>query len=149
MVTDSGGKVVTFTFTGSRITSVVDPLGSVWTFEYTNDSLTQVSHGPTGYTWQFAYDTNSYLLSYIRDPDCTITALSFANGTEPGLATYGTFLGSSIRGKNYNVTFSYPQADQVQTTDAAGHTYTYSSPEYMSANTPDFPWRASPGGIYG
>jgi YD repeat-containing protein len=132
IVTDSGGKVVKFTFEDGHIAKVTDPLGSVWSFKYTGDSLTQVLHGPSGYIWQFSYDTKSFLLTTIADPDCITTELKYSDGTEPGIATFGSFLGSSTsaQGKRQSVSIDYLAADKVVVTDIAGQQTIFSNPVY-------------------
>src|SRR5262249_30278757 len=101
-VTDSGGKKVVFDFKGGRVATVTDPAGGVWTFGYTNDSQTSIDRtpsarlaaDPTAYHWRFAYDTDSYQLTKWLDPDCRLTTISYATGTEAGTsATWGAFAG--------------------------------------------------------
>ncbi len=131
VITDSGGKVTTVTFTGPRVSQVTDPNGNSWSFAYTNDSLTAITQKQTGYRWQFAYDPTQAVLTQLLEPDCRLTTLSYAAGTEPGLATFGAFVGSSAAGSRYarTVTYppagSYPAGGQANVTDPLGATTTY------------------------
>jgi RHS repeat-associated protein len=66
-VTDPAGRILTFTYSGSHLTSVTDPLGRRVEFAYdTNGNLSTVTDVAGGQT-TFTYSTNHLLLK-ITDP---------------------------------------------------------------------------------
>ena len=127
-ITDPSSRVITFTWTGSNLTQIVD-------WANVSGGIVQTS-GSGNRTHRFFYDGSNYLIGW-ADPlntsgDCTTSAshrtcLTYANGFLSAIAktqTYSTLTGSPLTVTSATqvatTSVAYEFADVIGLTDAAG-----------------------------
>jgi YD repeat-containing protein len=115
-IADISGRTVKFTYNGSLISSMIDPLGQTTYYSYSGDLLTKVTH-PDKTTDTYAYDNEHRLTS--------------ATNSKTGLEQY-VYNGDRVTQINDNGNLLYrfdynDAARQIVRTDALGYTshYTY------------------------
>jgi RHS repeat-associated protein len=112
--TSPAGPVVTFNYTGSKLTSVTNGIGRTLTLTYTGASITGVSDG-TGRSVSYTYDSSGQLTKF-TDADSNPVTYQY---DLPGRLTkifYPSFPANAF------VSNTYDGADRVQSqADANGH----------------------------
>jgi RHS repeat-associated protein len=129
-VTAPSGRSLTFTYTGSHISSVTDPLGRVTTFTYDENGNLIGSTNALGRSWSFIYDPNHLLLS-MADP---------RGGTTTNTYDSSSRVTAQVDASGRQMTWAYsgdptsPAGSTTTMTDGRGNItiYNYANLELMS-----------------
>jgi RHS repeat-associated protein len=95
-VADPAGRQLTFTYTGTHVTGVTDPMGRTWSYDYDSGGNLVTATDPMGRTWSFTYDANHLMLTMTDPRGGTTTnvynsAAQVVSQTDPdgGTTTWG------------------------------------------------------------
>jgi RHS repeat-associated protein len=107
-VTDSSGRPAQFIFDSpdflGKILEIIDPAGGDWKMTYSaGGALTSIKETGTGYSWEFAYDPTSYLLTERKLPHGFIVQSDYATAT-PGTAYPTNFFWGTLAATKWKET---------------------------------------------
>lgn len=121
-ISQSTGQNIQFVWTGSRVTSVIDPAGGVWTYTYDSNGMLNSATSP---------GTSPDIRTYVyerSDIDPTLLTGIFVNGVRYSTYDYDTSrraILSALAGNEQRDTFSY-SGNTTTVTNVANQQTTYS-----------------------
>lgn len=99
-ITSSDGRMLSLSYSGSRITSVTDG-ARTWTYSYVGDGLSQVAL-PDGRAWSFSLGSIRFMYGYLEGGGCA----------EEGLPNYGALTGTMTHPSGAQGTFALSPVKQ-------------------------------------
>ena len=129
-ITDQAGRSLRLSYSGGRISELIDPLGNVTTFAYDGSGNLASTTDPLGRTWSFTYDGSHRLLSIIdpRGGSTTNTYDSSDRVTQQvdpaGRTTTWSYSGNPASSTGATTTITDPRGIETR--------YAYSNLELMS-----------------
>jgi RHS repeat-associated protein len=119
--TDGRGNTTTYSYTGSQLTSVTDPLGKITSLTYTPSGQTESITDPLGKVTTYGYDGQGNRTS-ITSPLGNKTSSTY---DPSGRLTSSVEARGNVAGANaadYTTTYAYDNADNlIRRTDAKGN----------------------------
>jgi YD repeat-containing protein len=134
-ITDTQGRVTTFTYTTNLLTSVTDPAGRVYRYGYDTNNRVATTTDPAGKVTQFSYNTPTSRcpvtdmgcgrvgsnINQIVDPNGNITKLAYDSSGRVLSITYVT---NPTAGTGFVEAYMY-NSDNTVVTDPNGNKTTY------------------------